>query len=45
MIAIFFFFFFLGRTLGMWKFLSQGSNKFYSSEPSHSSNNTGSLTC
>ena len=36
--------FIFGCTCGMGKFLDQGSNLHQSSEPSHSSNNTGSPT-
>ena len=34
---------FFGRTLGMWKFLRQGSNPCHSSDPSRCSDNAGSL--
>ena len=32
-------------TQGMWKFLGQGSNSHHNCDPSHSSDNTGSLIC
>ena len=38
------FFFFFGHTHGMQKFLGQESNPLHSSDPSHSTDNTGSLT-
>ena len=34
-----------GHTLGMWKFPGQGSHLCHSSNPSHCSDNAGSLTC
>ena len=37
-------FFFFGHTRGMQKFLGQGSNPCYSSDPSHSSHNAESST-
>ena len=40
----FFFFFFFCLTHGMWKPLGQGSNLHHSSDPSHFSDNSGSLT-
>ena len=36
---------FFAHTHGMWKFPGQVSNVCVSSDPSHSSDNTGSLTC
>ena len=39
------FFLFPGYTLSMQKFLGQGLNLCQSSDLSHSSDNTGSLTC
>ena len=41
----FFFFFFFGLASSMQKFLGQESNLCHSSNPSHRSDNTGSLTC
>ena len=38
------FFFLLGHTHSMWKFLGQGSNPHHSSDQSHSSDNARSLT-
>jgi len=40
----FFFFFFFFQTHGMWKFPGQESNLHHSSDPSHSSDNTRSIT-
>ena len=40
----FFFFFFFGQALGMCKFLGQGSKAYHSNDPSHCSDNAGSLT-
>ena len=37
--------FVFGIALGMWKFPGQGSNPCHRSNPSHCSDNTGSLTC
>ena len=39
-----FFFFYFGSSLGVQKFLGQGSNPCCSHDPSRSSDNTGSLT-
>ena len=36
---------FFGCTLNMWKFPDQGLNLWHSSDPSHWSDNIGSLTC
>ena len=51
LISFFFFFFFFGLGFffgcahGMWKFLGQGSNPRYNSDPSHCNDSEGSLTC
>ena len=37
--------FFFGCAHGKWKFPGQGSNPWHTSNPSHCSDNTGSLTC
>ena len=42
---LFFFFFFCSHICGMWKSQGQASNPHHNSDPSHCSDNTGSLTC
>ena len=44
MFIFFFFFFFFAHAFGIQKFPGEGLNLHHSNDPSHSSNNTGSLT-
>ena len=43
-VRIYFYSFLFGCTCGIWKFLGQGLNLYYSSSKSHCSDNDGSLT-